>query len=237
MPETPASEPRFAVFLVTAPPTADRLAGAFIKVDGRECLLRSAELFVNRKEVLQTITCFETDTGDETRNKFAGHLSFMGVAIAEPADGWMGQIKSMIERLNLEATHVLVHDAARPAVPYSDIDALVAEVAKAPAKMHSLSAPIGADLGEMDAAGGILAYHPADSYRLLVWPRAFPVSALDQLVAGSVPGSGDVRAVPGLPLNVRCDAPGDAKRVAAMIKLLPERKPEGPLHPFADEKW
>lgn len=237
MPQTPESEPKFAVFLVTAPPTDGHVAGAFVKVDGRECLLRSVELFVNRHDVLQTLTCFDTDSGDEARRKFAGHLSFTGVEIAEPADGWMGQIESMIERLSPEATHVLVHDAARPAVAYSDIDALVAAVAEAPGKMHSLSAPIGADLGETDAAGGILAYHPADSFRMLVWPRAFPVSALDQLVAGSVPGSGDVRAVAGLPLNVRCDAPGDARRLAAMIKLLPERKKEGPLHPFADEKW
>lgn len=237
MPEMPDSQPKFAVFLVTAPPTGDQLAGAFIKVDGRECLLRSAELFVNREDVVQTLTCFETDAGDEARRQFSGHLSFTGVQLADSADGWMGQIQSMIGRLSPEATHVLVHDAARPAVAYSDLDALAAAVAAAPGKMHSLSAGIGADLGETDAIGGILAYHPADSYRLLVWPRAFPVAALDQLVAGSVPGSGDVRAVSGLPLNTRCDGPADAKRVAAMIKLLPERKKEAPLHPFEDARW
>lgn len=237
MPDTLDPDPKFAAFLVTAPPTPDQLAGAFIKVDGRECLLRSAELFVNRPEVLQTLTCFETDAAEEARRKFSGHLSFTGVETAEPADGWIGQIQSMIKRLSPEATHVLVHDAARPAVAYSDLDALVAAVAEATQKMHALSASIGADLGETDAAGGILAYHSAEAYRLLVWPRAFPVAALDQLVAGSVPGSGEVRAVGGLPLNIRCDGPADAKRVQAMIRLLPERKPEGPLHPFADEKW
>ncbi len=50
-----AVEPKFAVIVLTAPPPglAPEAGGAYVRVDGREALLRSVELFVNRAGVAQ----------------------------------------------------------------------------------------------------------------------------------------------------------------------------------------
>ena len=37
----------------------------------------------------------------------------------------MDQIHAVAEKISAEATHVIVHDAARPAVPYTDIEAIM----------------------------------------------------------------------------------------------------------------
>ncbi len=235
------TEPRFAVILLTAPPpaadTAGENKGPFTKVDGRECLLRAAELFVNRSEIVQILTTFPAAEAEEARRRFGNHLAFSGVKIGEPADGWYTQLKALAERLEEGVTHILVHDAARPAVAIPDLDGLLAVANEHPEAPAALSATLEQGLVEVDGEGRPIGYRPADAFVLLLWPRLYPKALVTPLSEGEEPSADRLRLVPGMALNVRCNGPADARRVAAMIKLLPEPKREGPLSPFDEARW
>ena len=46
---------------------------------------------------------------------------------------WVDQMVAAAEKISADSTHVIVHDAARPCLPYDDLDALLAEAEKSPA--------------------------------------------------------------------------------------------------------
>src|SRR3954463_4114011 len=112
----------FSVLLVTAAPPGlpAEGGGAFVKIDGREALLRSVELFLNRENVKQVQLVVEPDALDEAKRKYGPTLGFSAVKRRAGGVKWMEQLAAVADRIAEEATHVIVHDAARPAVPSSD---------------------------------------------------------------------------------------------------------------------
>src|SRR5438105_613336 len=65
-------------------------------------------------------------------------------------------------KISPESTHVIIHDAARPAVAYADIDALMEMAEKNSA--ITLAAASRNALIEVDEGGNALAIHPATQY-------------------------------------------------------------------------
>ena len=57
-----------------------------------------------------------------------GHLGFSGVKLIAGGQQWMDQIAAAGEKISVECSHVILHDAARPAVAYSDLEALCNEL-------------------------------------------------------------------------------------------------------------
>src|SRR4029079_17143106 len=84
----------FGVVVVTAAPAgmAAEAGGAMVKIDGRESLLRSVELFLNRENVKQIQLVFTNDYLEEGKRKFGGHLSFSGVKVLGAGAGRSGEI-------------------------------------------------------------------------------------------------------------------------------------------------
>src|SRR3982750_3508496 len=111
----------FSVLLLTAAPPglAGEAGGAYVKIDGREALLRSVELFLNRENVKQVQLAVLPDMLEEAKRKFGAHLGFSGVKLISGGPRWVDQIKAAGDKVSPDATHVIVHDAARPAVPFS----------------------------------------------------------------------------------------------------------------------
>src|SRR3954449_13257638 len=106
-----------ALILTAAPPgLASESGGGFIKVDGREAILRSVELFLNRDNVKQVQVVFQPEEAEEGRRKYGPHLGLFGVKVLTAGPRWIDQIAGALEKITPEATHVIVHDAARPAV-------------------------------------------------------------------------------------------------------------------------
>src|SRR5205823_7179586 len=142
--------PQFSVLLLTAAPPGHgaEAGGAYVKIDGREALLRSVELFLNRENIKQIQLVFDPDMMEEGKRKYGGHLSFSGVKIVPGGPRWMDQLAAGAEKVSAETTHVIVHDAARPAVAYSDIDAVMEAAAKH--AVVALTAPLRSSLLELD---------------------------------------------------------------------------------------
>lgn len=233
-----APSPSFSVILTTVPPplAPGDAANAAVKIEGRESLLKAVELFLNRDAIAQVLLAFTPDFAEEGKRKFGGHLSFSGVKVVTGGPKWADQLAAAAEKLSDKATHVIVHDAARPAVPYDDIDALLDAAPKHP--IACLTAPVRAALFELDEGGQPVALHPAGRYAQMLLPLSMSKARFDQLVKSKQdPHASEYAVVKGSGLNVRVGGGHDASIVRAMIGLLPKPKVKPPSSPFEEAQW
>ena len=230
--------PNFTALLLTAPPPglAAEAGGAFVKVDGREALLRSVELFLNRENIKQVLVAFQPEDAEEGRRKYGPHLGLFGVKVLAAGPKWIDQAAAGLEKLNPEATHIILHDAARPAVPYSDIDALLEEAEKSP--IVSLATPARTRLVEVDEGGNSVAFHAPSQFMQLLTPQSFSLAAYKELATSKKePHASVIKLLKASPLNVRLGGPGDERMVRTMIGMLPKPKVKGPSNPFEEAQW
>ena len=228
----------FSVLIVTAAPPgmSSEANGAFVKVDGREALLRSVELFLNRDNVKQIQLAFLPDALEEAKRKHGGHLGFSGVKVLSGGPKVIDQIAAGAEKLSAEATHVIIHDAARPVVPYSDIDALMDAAEKSTAV--SLAAPLRNSLVEVDEGGNAMAFHPADRFMQMLLPQVMTKDRFLQLAKTKQEiHASEWRLIKGSALNIRVGGAGDAGIAKAMMNMLPKPKIKAPSSPFDEAQW
>jgi len=228
----------FSVLVLTAAPPglASEAGGAYVKIDGREALLRSVELFLNRESVKQIQLAVLPEALEEAKRKFGAHLGFSGVKLISGGPKWVDQIKAAGDKISADATHVVVHDAARPAVPYSDIDALLDAAEKSDAV--SLASPVRTPLVEVDEGGGPVSYHLPASFMHLLTPQAYSKQRFAEMASnGKELHPSQVKLLKGSSLNVRLGGSGDASLVRAMINMLPKPKVKPPSSPFEEAQW
>jgi 2-C-methyl-D-erythritol 4-phosphate cytidylyltransferase len=236
----PGKDPIFSVLLLTAAPTsqATEAGGAFVKVDGRESLLRAVELFLNRGNVKQIQVVFQPEDAEEAKRKHGPHLSFSGVKVLTGGPRWMDQIAAAAGTIAPDATHVLLHDAARPAVPYTDIDAMLETARSMKTSCLVFGSPVRNTLVEVDAHGTPKAYHVAGGFMNLLTPQLFTKARFEQMATSKaeVPAA-ETSILKGSPLNVRVAGPGDAMLAKTMIGLLPKPKKNPLTNPFEEAQW
>jgi len=228
----------FSVLLLTAAPPGhgSEAGGAFVKVDGRESLLRSVELFLNREPIKQIQVVFVSDAMDEAKKKYGGHLSLFGVKLVAGGATWSEQLLAGAEKISADVSHVILHDAARPAVAYSDIDALIEAAEKYPA--IALTAPLRTNLLEVDEGGNAIAYHMSTNFVHLLAPLAYSREKFIEYARSKAePHASAFHLIKGSPLNVRVGGPGDAGYVKQMISMLPKPKIKAPSSPFEEAQW
>jgi 2-C-methyl-D-erythritol 4-phosphate cytidylyltransferase len=228
----------FSVLVLTASPPGQGSdgGGAYAKIDGREALLRSVELFLNRDNIKQIQLAISADAMEEVKRKYGGHLGFSGVKLVSGGPKWIDQIAAAAATLSAEATHVIVHDAARPAVPYSDIDAILAEVEKHAVAV--LATPLRTSLVEIDEGGNPVAIHLPQAYMHLMTPMGFSREKFLEMAKSKTEiHPSQMTLVKGSVLNVRIGAPGDAGLVKAMTTMLPKPKIKALNSPFEEAQW
>ena len=225
----------FSVLIVTATPPGET-PGASVKIDGREALLRSVELFLNRENIKQVQVIFLPDEVEEGKRKHGGHFGFSGVKVASAGPRWMDQWIAGAAKLEQTATHILIHDAARPVVAYSDIDALM-EAAEKHAVV-SLATPCRSTLVEVDEGGGPMAFHSPSRFMQLLTPQIFSRAKFLEVVASRKEvDASEYTLVAGSPLNVRVGGSGDAGFARALIGMLPKPKAKPLSSPFEEAQW
>lgn len=228
----------FSVLVLTAPPPgqAAEASGAYVKVDGREGLLRSVELFLNRENVKQVQIVVSPDAMEEAKRKFGPHLSFSGVKMLSGGPKWMEQIAAAKDSIADECTHVIVHDAARPVVAFSDIDALMEAVQQHPAV--ALMSPVRTTLVEVDEGGGPLAYHLPTEFVQLLTPQAFDRATFLEMASKSQEiHPSRLKLIKGSHLNLRVGGSSDAGLAGALLRMLPKPKVKPPSSPFEEAQW
>lgn len=229
----------FYVIILTAtpptlPPERNHVA-ACTKVDGREALLRAADLFVGRDGVNGITVVVDSAHADEVKRRHGSHFAFTGIRLATATDDWYAQMAAGLVKMPESATHVIVHDGARCAVVSADIDQLLAEAQNADSV--ALTAPVGSELLEVDGQGGAVGVRSAGAFAQLLTPQVFARSTAEVIIkAKSLPVGKSLRLLASSTLNVRVSGPADEKRVKAMLAILPRviKKGDGP---FAEAQW
>jgi 2-C-methyl-D-erythritol 4-phosphate cytidylyltransferase len=233
-----AASIKFAAVLFTAPPpfAGGEASSAAVKVDGRESVLRAVDLFLNRDAIERVVLCFSPEFAEEGKRKFGGHLSFAGVKVATGGPKWVDQLAAAAEKLPEDATHVIVHDAARPAVPYDDIDALLDSAAKH--DLTCLATNQRNALFEIDDGGNPVSVTPPGKFLQMLTPMCFKRSRFATLANDrKEPHASEFSLVKASGLNVRVAGGHDAGLLKAMINLLPKPKVKPPSSPFEEAQW
>jgi len=219
-----------AVILVSAPPeTMAADDAALVKIDGREAVLRAMEMFTNRAGVVQILLTIDPQQAEVYKQKIGSHLMFMGVKLSQGGATWQEQLAHARTLLKPEAAHVLVHDAARPALPYTDLDSLTALAGQYPSV--GLAAPFRGTLvnGIVPGSCEVIAGQFAELQSPIMYNR----SAFESLCDGTAP---PLHLIEGSRLNVRAGT-HDAGYVKAMIGLLPKPKIKPASSPFEEAQW
>lgn len=229
----------FSVLLLTATPPGmggEGNAGAFVKIDGRESLLRSAELFLNRENIPQVQVVISPDGFDEAKRKFGGHFGFTGVKLVKGGPTWIKQIAAGAKTIPDGASHVIIHDAARPAVSYVDIDAIMDSAEQHPA--IALTAALRASLVEVDEGGNAIAFHPATRFAQLVTPQVYMKERFLKMGETETEvHASEISLVRGSPFNLRVSGSSDAGLLKSMLQMLPKPKVKPPSSPFEEAQW
>jgi 2-C-methyl-D-erythritol 4-phosphate cytidylyltransferase len=221
-----------AVIILTAPPMPGEAPGAMIKVDGRESVLRCMEMFTNRDGIVQTMVVIDAKHADEIKRKLGSHLMFMGIKLVTSGDSWWTQLADAKKALSDDARHILVHDGARPAVPYTDLDALLALAGKKDTVALATSVP-GMLLKSSKLPGtGWNSDQPVASMQT---PVLFSRPAFDEAVRENRFPT-PIELIAGSFLNQRLGTV-DTSIVKAMIGLLPKPKVKAPSSPFEEAQW
>lgn len=227
----------FSVILLTVAPPGEiaEKDGAFVKIDGRESLLRATELFLNRDNVKQILLVFTPEMLEEGKRKYGSHLSFSGVKVASGGPKWIDQLLAAAEKVSPDTSHVIIHDAARCAVAYNDIDALLDTGAKKSAV--ALAAPLKAGLVELDETGLPVGARDAKDFMQLLTPRCYSREKFNAVVSAKQDlHPSEWTLLKGSSLNIRASG-SEASLVNSMLKHLPKPKIKASNNPFEEAQW
>jgi len=86
-----------------------------VELNGRVVFLRAAELFLKRPDVVQVILAVKPDELDEFKSRWANQLAFHDIKLVAGGqrERWE-TVQKALEVVSPSASHVAVHDAARP---------------------------------------------------------------------------------------------------------------------------
>jgi 2-C-methyl-D-erythritol 4-phosphate cytidylyltransferase len=173
---------------------------------------------------------------DEAKRKYGAHLGFSGVKLLSGGPKWMDQVRAAAGAIAPECTHVILHDAARPVVPFSDIDAVM-ECAETKAAV-ALTSPVRSTLVELDEGNNPVAYHFPSRFVHLLTPQVFAKERFVKMAETGVEvHPSEVSLVKGSPLNVRIGGGGEERMAKAMLNMLPKPKVRAPSSPFEEAQW
>jgi len=218
----------------------------FVELKGRPVWVRTAEAFVNRDDVVQTLVCVAPEDLDWFKEKFAPNLAFMNVEIVTGGESRADSVQNALARVTADVDFVAVHDAARPLIAKKWIDMVFAAAEKTGAAIPAvpLSSTIKRVDGEqivatVDRSGLWAAQTPqvfARQILLDAYAKRDGFEATDEAQLVERIGQ-PVAVVEGWTMNLKITTQDDFRMAEALLDVLPQEKSLGALHPFADERF
>src|SRR6478752_6268367 len=244
--------PAFAVILPAAGKSS-RFGGKekkpYVNLDGTAVWLRTANLFANRPDVVQTILVISPDDRELVQRRYAANLMFLGVKVVDGGAERFMSVANALAQVKPEADFVAVHDAVRPCAPAALLDAVFAAGVKHGAAVPGLA--VADTLKRVDNQMIVTQTVP----RLGLWQAQTPqvfrkdwlVEAYERTGAMSKDVTDDaqmveaaghpVRVVPGSPFNLKTTPGEDLKIASQFLKLREAEDKPRASHPFEDERF
>jgi 2-C-methyl-D-erythritol 4-phosphate cytidylyltransferase len=245
--------PKFAVVLPAAGKSS-RFGGkdkkVFANLDGRPVWLRSAELFVNRADVMRVVVAIAPEDLEMVRQRYGAHIGLLGLHVASGGAARADSIANALKEIGDEADFVAVHDAARPCLSTELIDEVFKVAAKVGAALLAL--PIPDTVKRTDNQGKVEATVSRQGLWLAQTPQVFRRDWLsaaysDRAMLGReatddaelIEAAGHpVFVVEGSSTNIKITTREDLALAEAVLKSRPKPKAARPIHPFDDDvKW
>lgn len=218
----------------------------FVELNGRPVWVRTAEQFVHRADVVQTILVVSPEDLEWFKEKFRPNLAFMDLEVVTGGAERADSVQQGLARVRADVDFVAVHDAARPLIVKDWIDQVFLAAEEHGAAI--LANPITSTLKRVDAAQAI----EETVSRANLWAAQTPQVFRRQILLDAFAKRGtyqatdeaelverigvSVRIVPGSPLNLKITTPDDFRIAERLLDALPKEKLPGFLHPFADEE-
>src|SRR5205085_8663187 len=106
--------PKFAVILPAAGKSSrfkNKEKKPFALIDGRAVWLRTAELFVTRENVVQTLLVIDPSDRELFDRRFQANIAFMNVKLVDGGAERFDSVANAIALLNDDVEFVAIHDA------------------------------------------------------------------------------------------------------------------------------
>lgn len=218
----------------------------FTNLNERAVWIRTAEHFVEREDVAQTIIVISPEDEERFKEKFRPNLAFMNITIviggAERADS----VANGLAAVNEEVDFVAVHDAARPLLAKKWIDEVFQKAIETDAAI--LAHKVAATLKRVNSAQIIEETVPRDELWEAQTPQVFRKSLLEQAYEqrGALVATDEAQLVENLgksvsivscpAINLKITTQDDLKMAEALLPIVPKEKTLRSLHPFSDEE-
>ena len=241
--------PRFAIILPAAGKSS-RFGDpwrkkVFVDLKGRPVWLRTAEAFLQHRDVVQTILCIARDDHAWFREKFAANLAFLNLEVVEGGAERADTVQRGLAHVRPDVEFVAVHDAARPLISRSAIEAgfkaaeqTGAAILATPIVSTVKRAAQGVIVETVDRAGLWAAQTPQVFARDLLceaFARRDGFQATDEAQLVERIGA-SVSLVEGSPLNLKITTQDDLKMAEALLDLLPRETSLGGIKPAAGKR-
>jgi 2-C-methyl-D-erythritol 4-phosphate cytidylyltransferase len=240
--------PKFAVILAAAGKSSrfrdKNYKKPFAMLDNRAVWLHSAEKFLNRNDVAQTILVISPDDREYFMSKFGANVAILGVEVVDGGTERSDSIQKALEKVKPQIDFVAVHDAARPCLADEWISEIFAEAEKSGAAIPAI--PVGGTLKRV-SGGAILETVSREGLWEAQTPQVFRRELLLKAYAqrSGLAATDDaqlverlgqkVTIVPGSAINLKITTREDLRLAEQALRAIPKPKLLGPSHPFADD--
>src|SRR5262249_30607014 len=240
--------PTFAVILAAAGKSSrfkdKNYKKPFAPLDNRAVWLHSAEKFLNRKDVAQTILVISPDDSEYFMSKFGANVAILGVQVIDGGTERADSIQKALEKVSPQIDFVVVHDAARPCLADEWISEVFAAAEKSGAAIPAI--PVGGTLKRV-SGGAIVETVSREGLWEAQTPQVFRRELLMKAYAqrGGMVATDDahlverlgqkVAIVPGSAVNLKITTREDLRLAEQALRAIPKPKLLGPSHPFADD--
>ncbi len=240
--------PKFAVILPAAGKSSrfsKQRKKVFVELRGRPVWVRTAEQFVNRSDVAQTILVVSPEDLEWFKEKFRPNLAFMDIDVVTGGAERADSVQNALARVRADIDFVAVHDAARPLIVKEWIDQVFQAATEHDAAI--LATPVTSTLKRVDEGLSIEETVP----RKNLWEAQTPQVFRRQLLLDAYARrdryqptdeaelveriGAKIKIVTGSPFNLKITTMDDFRVAEHLLEALPKDKLPSFLHPFADE--
>jgi len=212
----------------------------FALLGQRAVWLITAERFLNRLDVVQTILVLSASDQEMFRNKFGANIAILGVEVVQGGASRADSVQAGLERVRDDVDFVAVHDAVRPVLADSWIDRVFQEATRTGAAI--LAVPCVATLKSSDQGKVIRQTVSRDHLWEAQTPQVFRKKLLTDAFArrGGLAATDEAQLVEQLPhpvslvmgsrLNVKITTKEDLRLAEAALHALPKPKLPGFFH-------
>jgi 2-C-methyl-D-erythritol 4-phosphate cytidylyltransferase len=242
--------PQFAVILPAAGKSTrfrDKEKKPFANLENRAVWLRTAEYFVARDDVYQTILVVNPEDQEMVRRRYGANLAFLNIQIVDGGAERFESVANALAAIKPEADFVAIHDAVRPCITEQLVTAVFNKAAQTGAAI--LAIPVTDTLKRVNNQQ-IEATVARDGLWQAQTPQVFRREWLVEAYAKRGQMGKDitddaqlleaaghkVHVVEGTSLNVKITTKQDIFLAEAVLKSRPKPQVPRAAHPFAEEE-